>query len=87
MKCHKTRSLPQNRKEARKILITRLDNQINGEDSLESQKKQLEQKKIANAKQKRAKLTELKKQWKENVFPDKPSEKHTKIDTDSDNKT
>lgn len=52
-------------KEARNILITKLDNAINGENSIENQRKQLEKKKSSISSQKRAKLNELKKQWKE----------------------
>lgn len=37
MRCHESRSLDQNRKIARTRLITRLDNFLNGEDSVEAQ--------------------------------------------------
>ncbi|KAJ1519409.1 hypothetical protein ONE63_004701 [Megalurothrips usitatus] len=37
VRCHDTRSLEQNRKIARTRLVTRLDNLINGEESVEAQ--------------------------------------------------
>lgn len=86
VKCHMHRSLPQNRKEARKILITRLDNRFNGDDSVENQKKQLNQKKSIKTKYKQEKLKEMKKHWKENVFPDTPSEVRTNVDSDCNSK-
>lgn len=42
-KCHETRSLDQNRRIAREKLVTKLDNLMNGEDSLERQLRRLEQ--------------------------------------------
>lgn len=41
IKVHQTRSLEQNRKLAREILQTKLDNMVNGEDSVEGQKRRL----------------------------------------------
>ncbi|VEN36341.1 unnamed protein product [Callosobruchus maculatus] len=41
VKCHETRYLEQNRKRARANLITKLDNLINGEQSVEAQMKAL----------------------------------------------
>lgn len=65
VKCHMTRSLEDNRKEARKILITKLDNEINGEDSIEAQKKRIERKKLNESERRRKKLQEMKQKWKE----------------------
>lgn len=69
--CHKTRSLEQNRTEARKILIAKLDELINKEDSVEAQVKRIEIEKKAKSKSKRVKLDELKKQWKDSLSSDK----------------
>lgn len=65
IKCHKTRSLGENRKEARKILAVKLDNEINGEESVEAQTKRVEVKKINEADRRRKKLQEMKQKWKE----------------------
>uniref|UniRef100_A0A1B6GAV5 Prokaryotic-type class I peptide chain release factors domain-containing protein n=1 Tax=Cuerna arida TaxID=1464854 RepID=A0A1B6GAV5_9HEMI len=65
VKCHQTRSQDQNRRLAREVLLTKLDNLINGENSIEAQIKSIERKKSARADQKRRKLAELKQQWKD----------------------
>lgn len=65
VKCHKTRSLEENRKEARKILAVKLDIEINGEESVEAQTKKVEVKKINEADRRRKKLQEMKQKWKE----------------------
>lgn len=64
VKCHIHRSVTQNTKEARQILITRLDNLINKEHSIESQMKAIEEHKSAKQSQKRKKLLELKERWR-----------------------
>lgn len=65
IKCHQSRSLDQNRKMARSLLIKKLDNFINKENSVEAQEKALETKKRNNYEKKQAKLRALKKAWKE----------------------
>ncbi|XP_006621445.1 probable peptide chain release factor C12orf65, mitochondrial [Apis dorsata] len=60
VKCHETRSLDQNRKIARKILLTRLDNLVNGQNSLQNQKEQLMKRDSIKKKQKKKKLQDLK---------------------------
>lgn len=65
VKCHLHRSAKANQKEARNLLIARLDEHINGEYSVENQKKILLNQKSAKASQKRKKLLELKEKWKE----------------------
>lgn len=65
VKCHMHRSASQNRKEARKLLVSRLDEKINGEYSVENQMKQLDDKKSSTNDWKRRKIDEMKKQWKE----------------------
>jgi len=41
VKCHETRSVEQNRKLARKLLINKLDNFVNGEQSVDNQLKMI----------------------------------------------
>ncbi|CAH0768794.1 unnamed protein product [Bemisia tabaci] len=65
IRCHETRSVEQNRKIAREKLITKLDNEINGENSVEAQQKRIDKKRASAAESKRRKLEELKRQWKE----------------------
>lgn len=64
VKCHIHRVASRNREEARKILLTKLDNMLNGEMSIESQTKAIESKKIAEKTRKRNKLREMKERWK-----------------------
>ena len=52
VKCHQTRSLEQNRKIARKLLVTKLDNFVNGENSVENQEKNLAREKLEKKKEK-----------------------------------
>lgn len=56
VKCHETRSLDSNRKIARTLLITKLDNHLNGEDSLESQERRI----TSLSKEKKKERTRLK---------------------------
>lgn len=65
IKCHKHRLLQKNQKEARTLLIARLDNHINGDDSVENQTKRLLEKKSADSTRKRKKMDEIKAKWKE----------------------
>ncbi|XP_075221957.1 mitochondrial translation release factor in rescue [Lycorma delicatula] len=65
IKCHQTRSLDQNRKLARDLLVKKLDNVLNGEMSIEAQIKRLLEKKSITKDLKRKKLEELKSQWRE----------------------
>lgn len=65
VKCHLTRSASQNRKEARRLMVERLDERINGENSVENQMKQLDEKKSSTTSWKRKRLDEMKKKWKE----------------------
>lgn len=65
VKCHITRITEQNRKLAREMLIARLDQKINGDMSVENQRKTLEAKKSVNDNRKRRKLQEMKQKWKE----------------------
>jgi protein subunit release factor A len=64
VKCHETRSLDQNRKKAREHLVTRLDNLLNGDQSVEAQIKMIECRKKLVKDRKREKLNMLKVEWK-----------------------
>jgi protein subunit release factor A len=64
VKCHETRSLDQNRKKAREHLVTRLDNLLNGDQSVEAQIKAIESRKKLVKDKKREKLNMLKVEWK-----------------------
>lgn len=66
VKCQESRLLDYNRKKARIILTTKLDNFLNNENSLAAQTKYLlDKKKIANEK-KKEKMRTLKAAWKQN---------------------
>lgn len=65
VKCHLTRSASQNRKEARRLMVERLDYHFNGELSVENQMKQIEMKKGSTSDWKRKKVDDMKKKWKE----------------------
>ncbi|XP_037038744.1 probable peptide chain release factor C12orf65 homolog, mitochondrial [Bradysia coprophila] len=65
IKCHTTRMLHQNRQEARRLLIARLDNLWNGDDSVEAQEKRIFEKKHTEANRRRRKLDDMKKRWME----------------------
>ncbi len=65
VKCHQTRSLARNRELAREILIQKLDHLINGDMSVEAQKKRLLEKKSRESSRRSEKLSELKEQWKQ----------------------
>jgi protein subunit release factor A len=64
VKCHETRSLDQNRKKAREHLVTRLDNLLNGDQSVDAQIKAIESRKKLVKDRKREKLNMLKVEWK-----------------------
>ncbi|XP_043269344.1 mitochondrial translation release factor in rescue [Venturia canescens] len=65
VKCHETRSLWDNKQKAREILITKLDNMMNGKDSVENQKRRLLAKKSASMLRKKEKMAALKAAFKE----------------------
>ncbi|XP_071051949.1 mitochondrial translation release factor in rescue [Onthophagus taurus] len=64
VKCHEDRSLMINRKKARAILIQKLDNLINKEESVQAQIDKIEKKKSEAALKKREKLKTMKEEWK-----------------------
>ncbi|KAL2751577.1 mitochondrial translation release factor in rescue isoform X2, partial [Vespula maculifrons] len=65
VKCHETRSLWINQKRAREIMITKLDNLLNGDQSIESQERVLSKKMLIKKRQRQKKLSDLKKSFKE----------------------
>ncbi|XP_008468171.2 probable peptide chain release factor C12orf65, mitochondrial isoform X2 [Diaphorina citri] len=65
IKCHQSRSLSENRKTARELLVAQWDVQVNGEDSLNAQIRRIDEKRRATQEQKKRKLDALKKAWKE----------------------
>ena len=52
VKCHQTRSIEKNRKIARQLLTTKLDNHINGENSVENQQKLIDKIKLEKKREK-----------------------------------
>ena len=52
VKCQEQRSLEMNRKIARKLLVRKLDNFVNGEDSVESQERRINKEKLERKKEK-----------------------------------
>jgi hypothetical protein len=64
VKCHESRLQEENRKLARKILITKLDNFLNGELSVEAQERAIVIKKRNEKSRRQQKLAELKAKWR-----------------------
>ncbi|CRK95592.1 CLUMA_CG009051, isoform A [Clunio marinus] len=64
VKCHETRSLDQNRREARKLLIAKLDEHFNKDDSINKQRERLERIKYLKAQSKSEKLRKIKMEFK-----------------------
>lgn len=65
VKCHAHRSLDQNRKEARRLMVLKLDNHLNGERSVENQELMVQKRKTVEATRRRKKSEEMKQQWRE----------------------
>jgi len=65
VKCHISRDLQKNRKVARELLLEKLDEHINGENSVKSQLERIERERARKENTKRAKWRELKKFYKE----------------------
>lgn len=65
VKCHTSRSLSENRKTARRIMVTRLDNHFNGDQSVDAQRKVIEGRRMQETKRRQNKMDEMKKRWKE----------------------
>ena len=69
VKCHQTRSIESNRKIARQLLLGKLDNHLNGENSVEIQQKILDKLKLDKKKEKTRLKYEQKKLEKEQTQP------------------
>jgi len=65
VKCHETRSVWSNQKRAREIMVTKLDNLFNKENSIKAQICILEKKQQMRKDYKRKKLAEMKKAFQE----------------------
>ncbi|CAL8073354.1 unnamed protein product [Orchesella dallaii] len=65
VKCHLARELNQNRKLARGMMIEKLDEHLNGDDSVKAQKKRLGLEKIHAQEVKAKKVLDMKKKYKE----------------------
>lgn len=65
VKCHETRSQWDNKKRAREILVTKLDNLLNKERSIEAQIRAFEEKQQTRKDYKKKKLDEMKKAFRE----------------------
>lgn len=78
VKCHMSRSLESNRKQARKLLLTKLDGHLNGDESVAEQKKrivlELSAKNEEVARLKREQKTKLKEYLKNLKEPDQQAE-------------
>lgn len=55
----------ENKKEARRLLINKLDAFYNGEKSVQNQEKSLQAKKLTETNRRRKKVEEMKKKWNE----------------------
>ena len=58
VKCHQTRSVEMNRKIAKQLLITKLDNYVNEDNSVENQQKAIDKRKLERKKEKTRKKYE-----------------------------
>ena len=65
VKCHETRSQFSNAKLARALMISKLDNLFNGEDSIKNQERALMNKIYSEKKRRQKKMMELKKAFKD----------------------
>ncbi|KAJ0180709.1 hypothetical protein K1T71_004113 [Dendrolimus kikuchii] len=64
IKCHTSRCQEDNRKVARELLVAKLDETLNGPDSVAAQKKRLEEQKYKKIEYKKRKKASLKIEWK-----------------------
>lgn len=64
IKCHTSRCQDDNRKKARELLIEKLDDMINGPESVSAQRKLIEEKKYKRNATKKQKISKLKDEWK-----------------------
>ncbi|XP_041977771.1 mitochondrial translation release factor in rescue [Aricia agestis] len=64
IKCHTSRCQDDNRKIAREMLIQKLDEMLNGENSVTAQKKRAVNTKYKKAEYKKKKMAKIKEEWK-----------------------
>ncbi|KAJ8725853.1 hypothetical protein PYW08_004036 [Mythimna loreyi] len=64
IKCHTSRCQDDNRQKARELLIAKLDEVLNGEDSVAAQRKRLETTKYKKSEYKKKKMAQMKSEWK-----------------------
>lgn len=74
VKCHEQRSLEQNRRRAREIMVEKLDNLYNGDDSVMAQKTKIIQQQLALKKANRERLRKLTTDFKKSVIKKDDSE-------------
>lgn len=65
VKCHANRMMQDNRKEARRLMVIKLDNFLNGEKSVERQEIELGKRKMIEQTRRRRKTDEMKQKWRE----------------------
>uniref|UniRef100_A0A2M4C1I5 Putative mitochondrial polypeptide chain release factor n=2 Tax=Anopheles marajoara TaxID=58244 RepID=A0A2M4C1I5_9DIPT len=70
VQCHTSRSLFENRRVARQLLVSKLDQLINGDQSVEAQRQRLDQRKQTETARRKMRLQAKKKAWKEREFGD-----------------
>ncbi|XP_053679079.1 mitochondrial translation release factor in rescue [Anopheles nili] len=68
VQCHTSRSLFENRREARKLLVSKLDQLYNGDQSVDAQQQRIDAKKQSETARRKQKLQAKKKAWKEREF-------------------
>ncbi|KAM3963030.1 mitochondrial translation release factor in rescue-like [Aphomia sociella] len=64
VKCHISRCQDENRKLAREMLIEKLDETLNGEQSVAAQRRRLDEKKYKRNEYKKKKMSQLKSEWR-----------------------
>ncbi|XP_053625589.1 mitochondrial translation release factor in rescue [Plodia interpunctella] len=64
IKCHISRCQDENRKLAREMLVDKLDEALNGVESVAAQRKRLQEKKFKRNESKKKKMAQLKSEWK-----------------------
>lgn len=69
IKVHHTRSLETNRQIARELLINKLDNLYNGENSVENQKKRIALERLAMKRAQQERRQKMKDEFKKSILP------------------
>ena len=65
MKCHESRSLEANRRQARQLLAERLDRELNGDQAVAAQRERHEQRRHLRDQQQRRRRRSRKDQWRQ----------------------